>query len=536
MREKAARAGAATLAVTAVAWLASSLNEPFLLSLNLALNGSYGAWWGLLSACLALLLSIILVVLSESAYKRWSPRLLGVLVALQLAGAARLDQGLLDPDEPAHLHWLWLLSEGSVPYRDFFVVRHMLWHYMCVPLVWLFPDLSLVRASKLLMFGVLLVILLVAALLARELGAQPILVVVLLLSVTNFVYASVQFRSDPPALVLALLAVLAYARGRPALAGVSIGLSIWMTQKVLALAAGLFAGALLSSLLEPGVGLWPRLRPVALYSLAAGGTVGLYVALMAAAGMLQDYYTCCILSASIIARHFMAQPLLHSNAMMQFRLAFEASPVLLVTCAVGTLAMLASSKKGCRVAALTGLAATGSIFTTRLGFGHYSLFAVAFGCLGGAYLLGKLPSWPGQPLTARLPQVFCAWVGALSLFWWAAFPPLGIDLSGMQLSLSNTAPGETFCGEGNTGNLHNPVFRPSATYYGIGAEEIGNWSRDLKVDLPKGNPLDFDLLLKAAPKVMVLTGEARRREAVKRFAERGIHYRQISPVSWKREP
>ena len=71
--------------------------------------------------------------------RRLAPGVLAALVAL----AVVLRIGVLlnrriDPDESQHLHVAWLITEGQVPYRDFWEHHLPFFHYAMAPLTaWL---------------------------------------------------------------------------------------------------------------------------------------------------------------------------------------------------------------------------------------------------------------------------------------------------------------------------------------------------------------------------------------------------------------
>ena len=178
------------------------------------------------------------------------------LVVLTAIFAWRLSlsrQMRFGPDEMEHLHAAWSVSQGSVPYRDFFEHHppalyavlapafHLIdvstsfaqaWTFMCVARVafWL---LALAATALAYTLGRLW-----RGTLAGVLGA------VLLASGALFVDRTTELRPDGPGLVLLLLAAVAWvaadrvpptaaARRRFLLSGVCLGLGLLFTQKQL---------------------------------------------------------------------------------------------------------------------------------------------------------------------------------------------------------------------------------------------------------------------------------------------------------------
>ena len=561
--------------LSALLWLGLQLPDQVTISVEHFRSGHPGAGFRLAVALTPLLLSFVFLLLPDTLQRRWSHRALLATALLQLSAAWEVSQGFLDPDEPGHFHWVWQLSQGQLPYKDFFVVRHLLWHGLCAPLMWFFPDsLDIIFVFKFLMLLVLVLTVTTACLVARRVGANPWALLILLLSANHFVSGSVQFRSDPAAHLMLLLALLAFSYRRPGLAGLCTGLSFLMIQKTLAPAVGIFTGVVLARVRWPfvptGITGWgdegppspreggggpagvlalgppeggngwgwgdeaPDARGLARFTLAGVAVYLLYLLWVGWLGVFSDYVSCCFFSASIIARHFQAQPLWHSNATFMFWEGLRASPIVMLGTMAGTLWMLLGSRPVHRIIALAGLAAATSVFLTRLAYDHYTIMATGIPLIGAAYLITKLPTSSSFPLVNRVPQILLLWIASVSLFRWAACPPPGLDSAAMQLSLANIPAGAPFHGEGNRGNLCNPVFRPDATYYGIGSEEMSKWSRELGVVLPHGDPYDLNLLLPNPPEVLVIPSPGREQEALRFLAEHGIDYRRLSPQAWVR--
>ena len=73
------------------------------------------------------------------AMRRLAPGMLAALVALAWSsGSGSSINRRIDPDESQHLHVAWLLTQGQVPYRDFWEHHLPFFHYAMAPLTaWL---------------------------------------------------------------------------------------------------------------------------------------------------------------------------------------------------------------------------------------------------------------------------------------------------------------------------------------------------------------------------------------------------------------
>lgn len=74
--------------------------------------------------------------------------IVGLLVARLYVSITRY----IDPDEFAHLHWAYLLSQGSIPYKDFFINFTHVYHALFIPLFWLPQSPTVVILARLLHF------------------------------------------------------------------------------------------------------------------------------------------------------------------------------------------------------------------------------------------------------------------------------------------------------------------------------------------------------------------------------------------------
>ncbi len=198
-----------------------------------------------------------------------------------------------NPDELEHSHFAWCLSQGQVPYRDYFE-HHTPWlHLLLVPLYdraeALGGDGAIERlfvARRLMLLPAAATLLLVFLLARRLFGPGPAWVATLLLSNTSiFLNKSLEIRPDVPAAALLVGGVWILARAfreepwrAPAAfwGGLCLGAATMFTQKVLFVAPGLGA-ALVWNWLE---GRRPaRERARCLIAVAAGSALPLALTL-----------------------------------------------------------------------------------------------------------------------------------------------------------------------------------------------------------------------------------------------------------------
>ncbi|MBI3577112.1 hypothetical protein HY086_03700 [Candidatus Gottesmanbacteria bacterium] len=81
------------------------------------------------------------------------------LVAVVLARFHVLLVRFFDPDEFAHLHWAWLISQGKLPYRDFFFYVTPLYQWFLWPLFKLPSSETVLLLARLWQFGLYSIIL-----------------------------------------------------------------------------------------------------------------------------------------------------------------------------------------------------------------------------------------------------------------------------------------------------------------------------------------------------------------------------------------
>ena len=149
--------------------------------------------------------------------RRLSPGILAALATL----AVVLRIGVLlnrriDPDESQHLHVAWLITQGQVPYRDFWEHHLPFFHYAMAPLtLWLAERPSVYFAARCVMVVLAALAVWLTWRLARRLSADgAVWAAVILMFLPQFAETSTETRPDVPALVAHLASLLALARWR----------------------------------------------------------------------------------------------------------------------------------------------------------------------------------------------------------------------------------------------------------------------------------------------------------------------------------
>ena len=217
---------------------------------------------------------------------------------LALAGVVRLGVVLnraLDPDESQHLHAAWLVSQGRVPYRDFWEHHAPAFYYLVAPLTrWLAERPAVYLGGRLLMTLAAAVALLLTWRLARRLSVVTAAGAVTMLAfLPQFVETSTETRPDVPALVTWLAALVAVVRwGETArlrwlwMAGLALGVTLCLSLK----AAYGVVGVGLAVALRAWLGPWAsapgrlpdRLRVAARALLSVGGGIAVAAGILVA--------------------------------------------------------------------------------------------------------------------------------------------------------------------------------------------------------------------------------------------------------------
>jgi 4-amino-4-deoxy-L-arabinose transferase-like glycosyltransferase len=157
-----------------------------------------------------------------------------------------------DPDELEHAHVAWSITQGHVPYRDFFEMHTPLFHYLLAGFFTLVgtggggeQGLHALFAARMLTWGISLGIIALTFVLARRLRDTTTAWVAVVLLTSSIVMAlrAIEIRPDGLSTVLWLGALVAFhsalvADGRRSgprfgLTGVLFGLGVMTSQKVL---------------------------------------------------------------------------------------------------------------------------------------------------------------------------------------------------------------------------------------------------------------------------------------------------------------
>jgi hypothetical protein len=195
------------------------------------------------------------------AMRRLAPGVLAALVAL--AVVLRIGVVInrrIDPDESQHLHVAWLVTQGQVPYRDFWEHHLPFFHYGMAPLTAWLPDQPEVYfAARAVMAAMAAVAVGLTWQLARRLSADgAVWAAVVLLFLPQFTETSTETRPDIPALVAHLASLLALLRWRETggrgwlwAAGAWQGAALALSVKAVFALAGVVT--LVAGLPEPGI-------------------------------------------------------------------------------------------------------------------------------------------------------------------------------------------------------------------------------------------------------------------------------------------
>jgi 4-amino-4-deoxy-L-arabinose transferase-like glycosyltransferase len=151
------------------------------------------------------------------AMRRLAPGILAALLALAVVlRVGVIANRRIDPDESQHLHVAWLITQGQMPYRDFWEHHLPFFHYAVAPLTaWLTDRPEVYFAARGLMVGLAGVAVLLTWRLARRLSPDAaIWAAIVLLFLPQFAETSTETRPDVPALVVHLSSLLALVRWR----------------------------------------------------------------------------------------------------------------------------------------------------------------------------------------------------------------------------------------------------------------------------------------------------------------------------------
>lgn len=164
--------------------------------------------------------------------------MIGLLIARLYLALTRY----IDPDEFAHLHWAYLLSQGSIPYKDFFINFTPLYHLLLLPVFWLPQSSTIVIAARLFQFllsGLTLFLLYTFVIQITNHRFVGLVAIIIFLAFPMILDKSIELRPDLLMTVWLLAALVAIGKKerwswhRALMVGISTGLSLLTLVKIL---------------------------------------------------------------------------------------------------------------------------------------------------------------------------------------------------------------------------------------------------------------------------------------------------------------
>lgn len=462
--------------------------------------------------CLVPILLVPLAFLKDKTrpYLLWLLPLLGLAILLDATFGGR------DPDEPAHLRMCWLMGEGWMPYRDFFTVRNLLWHALCIPWVqWMEGNLQVIVVARVIMLVATLGIFALLVPICKHGKCHP-LVTFLVLGVPFFPWATVEFRADPPMTLLLMGSLWALARERPLLAGALSGVGYLMLQK-----AAIHGFAMGVGILVSGFG-W---RFLLQYSLGAVVVSSLHFLWAWACGVWSEYYYCTFVCSATFAGYHQRTPLLDGLPVLVFSEEFIHFPVFMLAAAVGCLLWWRSGCKFQRFLAVCLFVDFGLVVLTKLGYKNYLIFTMLLLALSAARAFQyAVTHAPESPLEKAYPYLIVLLVMSVGALRWSAFPPASIQYDTAQMLLERLPPEETYYGDGWQGSLSSPIFRANPTYYSHMQSAFRGLFDKMQLQTPDYPPAELEVLVKNPPGAFVAE-EPLTRALLERMGE---NYVQVS--------
>lgn len=475
--------------------------------------------WGLLRllGCLSPPVLVAVALLGPREKRHW---LFWPLIFLGILALLDVTLGGRDPDEPVHLRMIWMMGEGLVPYRDFFTVRHLLWHAMCIPLTQLMEgSLDIIYVVRILMFLISLASLGLLVVLSRQCRSHPV-AAVLVLAFPLFLWGSVEFRADPPMTLLLLAALIALARNSPVWAGVLSGVAFLMLQKAAFHGIAMGAGILIS-----GMGLACFFR----YS-AAAVCISLLHALWALLlGIWDEYFICCVKSSGVFASFHQKTPFAESKAVLVFTRELAFNPALFLLAGLGVFLWWRSGDKFSRLMAVCLVLDLALVFAGKIAYKNYLLFPLALLALAASR---SFQEWEKVETKSRLesalPTVMVLLIVSIGFMRHSAWPPTTVNLTEAKALSKLLPPQETYYANGHRGNLVSPIFRMSPNYYAHDSSSFYFWFKEAQVEPPVESPLTLAGLLQQPPGAFAV-GNTRTETVLSALREVGVSYLEIMP-------
>ncbi|MHB2015993.1 MAG: ArnT family glycosyltransferase [Candidatus Xenobia bacterium] len=439
--------------------------------------------------------------------------------ALMLAAVDASAHAAINPDELYHLHVAWLIGDGMVPFRDFFLQQNVLWYVLAAPFMHLFQDhlvvVQLARLSNLLFTAGTI---LLAARIVRRYHRLDASTGIFLLAMSGFLTTAFEVRPDPLGNLLLMASLDAVLAGSSAWGGLWSGLAILATLKSTIPAALIGLGTCRGE--KP-------LRQAIRFGAATTACVLFEWAVLAVLGAWHDYWLGAYTFNVVFLRLHSGEPLFPSITTFWLHQHVVEDPLLLALVPLGVVVLLRRREWLIPMAAVLTI---GFAIQSRLGHPQYTLFQMSMlGILAAAALPAEQGSerrlLHGAPLGMSVLLV-----AFMSLLGVAAHPYGGFDLSGPQTALAHVRPGETYYGPEGPGMMRHPVFRRDAGFYPcLWARTPHDLLTSGLVALPR--PLEPDLVAHP-PDAIVLSDPSERERILRELARHGMHYQDVGHDVW----
>ncbi len=215
-------------------------------------------------------------------------------VAIVLIIAARIHTALIryfDNDEFSHMHWVWLMASGKIPYRDFFFYITPFFQWIQIPIFLLPPGGYVLLIARLSQLVTYLAVTFLIYMLSRKFADKTtaILAAVIFLTFPMTFDKTIDIRPDTLMMLLYLIPVYIAINSKPltplllVLGGASISLGFLMLPKILfAIPALLYLFMLTKQILRP--------KNIVLFLLGALIPAIILMVYLVSHGILQDAF------------------------------------------------------------------------------------------------------------------------------------------------------------------------------------------------------------------------------------------------------
>ncbi len=215
-------------------------------------------------------------------------------VAIVLIVAARIHTALIryfDNDEFSHMHWVWLMANGKIPYRDFFFYITPFFQWIQIPIFLLPPGGYVLLIARLSQLVTYLAVTFLIYMLSKKFADKTtaILAAVIFLTFPMTFDKTIDIRPDTLMMLLYLIPVYLAINSKPltpfllVLGGASISLGFLMLPKILfAIPALLYLFMLTKQILRP--------KNIALFLLGALIPAIILIVYLVSHGIMQDAF------------------------------------------------------------------------------------------------------------------------------------------------------------------------------------------------------------------------------------------------------